>query len=144
MSNYQLQNNYFFLNVFPEKGTFSLKANRIGFASFEDAGLNITIQKSRRKINFLQSAWDSYQLMNTTVDSPHGKLRQLEFSIFIENEGLIVRVTFAISDDQPIFLWKVIFENQSNETVFIDSIELLNIGFALNNTKGRYFSGNEA
>jgi len=144
MSNYQLQNNYFFLNVFPEKGSFSLKANRIGFASFEDAGLNITIQKNGRKINLLQSAWDSYQLMKTTADSPHGKLRQLEFSIFIEDEGLIVRVTFAICDDLPIFLWKVIFENQSNETVFMDSMELLNIGFARNNLKGRYFSGNEA
>ena len=45
MSNYQLQNNYFLLSVFPENGSFSLKANRIGLPSFEGATFNINLKK---------------------------------------------------------------------------------------------------
>jgi len=84
MPDYQLQNNYFLLSVFPESGIFSLKANRIGFPSFEGATLEVNIQKNKRNIKLLKSNWQSFQLMKTTSDSPHGKLRQLEFSIFFE------------------------------------------------------------
>jgi alpha-galactosidase len=144
MSNYQLQNNFFILNVFPEFGNFNLKANRIGLASFEGASLSVSLQKGKRAINLLRSPWNSFQLMRTTADSPHGKLRQLEFSIFLEEESLIVRLTFAISDEQPLFLWKVLLENQSNESVTVETIELLNIGCSRNNERNSYHSGNES
>ena len=82
--------------------------------------------------------------MKTTSDSLHGKLKQLEFSIFIEEEGLIIRAIFAICDEQPIFLWKIILENQSNEKIIVNSIEMLNIGGNKNLEKSYYFSGNKS
>jgi len=144
MPDYQLQNNYFHLTVFPESGCFSLKANRIGFPSFECATLEVNIQKAKRNVKLLRSNWQSFQLMKTTSDSPHGKLRQLEFSIFLEDEAMVVRTIFAICDEQPIFLWKLTLENQSSEHVNVESIEMLNIGGNRNNGKSHYYSGNES
>ena len=144
MPDYQLQNNYFLFSVFPESGCFSLKANRIGFPSFEGAMLEVNIQKNKRNIKLLKSNWQSFQLMKTTADSPHGKLRQLEFSIFFEDEGVVIRAIFAICDEQPIFLWKITLENQSSEQIVVDSIEMLNIGGNRNPEKSHYFSGNES
>ncbi len=144
MDKYQLQNNLYQLTVVPDEGIFNLETNRIGFPSLIHAHLKITFLKNKKLISILQSSWENYQVLKTTVDSIHGNLKQLEFSIFQETEGIIVRLIFAISDDCPFFMWKIAIENQGNVPVEIESIEMLNLGFNPDRELSHYVLGNEA
>ncbi len=129
MPDYQLQNNLFQLTVEPGQGFFNLTTNRSGFPALEHAYIKLVVRVNNRPVTLLQSSWDSFQALKTTADSLHGKLKQLEFSIFLEQDNFIVRVVFALGEDLPIFLWKVSFENQSDSAVELESIEMLNLGF---------------
>lgn len=141
MSNYQLQNNLFQLTIEPDQGSFNLTTNRSGFPALERAYIKLVVRINNRPVTLLQSSWDSFEALKTTADSVQGKLKQLEFSIFLEQENFIVRLVFALSEDFPIFLWKVAFENQSSAAVELESIELLNLGFN-RDPESRYNSGN--
>lgn len=128
MPTQEIQNNFFHLTVSPEEGVFSLHSKRVGLSSFENGHIKVKIIKDNKPIQLLEGAWQPYQLMKTTADSIHGKLTQLEFSVFVEEISQIVRLTFALSEDIPVLLWKAIIENQSSSPVIIEKIELINLG----------------
>lgn len=143
MPTQEIQNNFFHLTVSPEEGVFSLHSKRVGLLSFENGHVKVRIIKSNKSIQILNGAWQPYQLMKTTADSIHGRLTQLEFSVFIEEYSQIVRLTFALSDEFPVFLWKAIIENQSSSPVIVDKIELINLGNS-KDSKSLLNSGAEA
>jgi alpha-galactosidase len=137
MAVYELKNNFFLFTCSPEQGVFSLQSQRVGLPSFENSRLQISIQKNKRRVFLLNNGWDVYQLMKTTAESAHGKLHQLEFSVFHEDHSLVTRITFALCDDLPLFLWKISLENQSSQAIYVDSLEMLNLGFNHNGHAGR-------
>lgn len=143
MPDYQLQNNFFQFSVSPQEGIFNLVSNRSGFPGLERAHMKLTVRNNKRLLTLLQTGWESFQALKTTTDSIHGKLQQLEFSIFIESENYIVRLVFALSDSLPVFLWKMTFENQSDRSVEIESFEMLNIGFT-RDEESQYFPGSQS
>ncbi len=128
MPTQEIQNNFFQLTVSPEEGVFSLHSKRVGLSSFENGHIKVKIIKDNKPIQLLEGPWQPYQLMKTTADSIHGKLTQLEFSVFVEEISQIVRLTFALSEDIPVLIWKAIIENQSSSPVIIEKIELINLG----------------
>ena len=140
----EIQNNFFSLNCNPENGTINLLSKRIGLPSIINAYLKVQIIKDGEKHNLICNSWNPFQLIKTITDSIHGKLHQLEFSIFIEDLSQIVRLTFALSEDLPIFLWNAVLENQSSSPVYINFIDLLNLGGTINNQESKFARANEA
>jgi len=139
----ELQNNFFRFECNPDLGSFSLFSKRIGLPSIQNATLKVQIIKEGVKHNLLTNSWNPYQLMKTLTNSIHGKLHQLEFSIFIEEISQIIRLTFALSDDQPFFMWNALLENQSSSTVYSNFFELLNIDESSSAIESRIIRGNE-
>jgi len=139
----EIQNNFFRFTCSPDNGELSLSSKRIGLPSIQNASLRIQIIKDGVKHNLICDSWNPYQLMKTITNSIHGKLQQLEFSVFIENLSQIVRLTFALSEDLPIFLWNVILENQSSSSVFINFIEMLTVGGSTTESGSKIIRSNE-
>ena len=139
----EIQNTFFHFSCNPESATFNLNSKRIGLPSIQNATLKVQIIKDGNKHNFIANSWNPYQLIKTVTTSIHGKLHQLEFSIFIEDISQVVRLTFALSDELPIFLWHAVLENQSSAPVYINFIELLNIGDSANSENSRIIQENE-
>ena len=139
----EIQNNFFKFSCNPDTGTINLDSKRIGLPSIQNASLRIQIIKEGIKYNLITKSWNPFQLMKTTTDSLHGKLHRLEFSIFIEELSQIVRLTFALSEELPIFLWNGVLENQSSSQVFVNFIELLNIGDSAHDLDSKLVRANE-
>ncbi len=144
MALHEIQNNFFQLTVSPDEGMFSLQSKRVGLASFTHGHIKVSILLGKKTIQLLSGAWEPYQLIKTAADSIHGKLRQLEFSVFIENHNQVIRLTFALSDEYPILLWKGTLENQSSLPVIIDKIELINLGDSKDGSQSQFNSGTES
>ncbi len=140
----EIQNNFFKFSCDPDFGTINLESKRIGLPSIQNASLRVQIIKDDIKQNLITRTWNPYQLMRTVTDSLHGRLHQLEFSIFIEELSQIVRLTFALSEDLPIFLWNAVLENQSSSPIFVNFIEMLNIGEAYHDQESKLVRTNEA
>lgn len=132
MATYDLTTAHYSFECNPDLGVFNIISNRIGLPNLINCRLAVKLRKNKTKLNILDHDWYTYQVIKTTDETQHGKLKQLEFSIFFEAEGLIFRITFANCEDYPIFLWKLIIENQSDTPVTVDKIQLLN----LNPSKG--------
>lgn len=143
MPEIEIQNSFFKFSCDPELGTFNLSSRRIGLPSIENATLRVQLIKDNIKYNLITSSWQPYQLMKTITSSIHGKLHQLEFSIFIEDISQVVRLTFALSEDLPIFLWNAVIENQSSTPIFINHIDMFSIGGSNNNFESRIVRTNE-
>lgn len=143
MPSIEIQNNFFKFECNPENGTIRLFSNRIGLPSIQNGKLKVQIIKDGGKHNLISDSWNPYQLMKTVTNSIHGKLHQLEFSIFVEEISQIVRLTFALCDDLPIFLWNAVLENQSSSLVYVNFIELLNIDETLSTIESKIIRANE-
>jgi alpha-galactosidase len=139
----EIQNNFFRFSCNPDNGTISLFSKRIGLPSIHNASLRVQIIKEGTKHNLICDSWNPYQLMKTVTNSIHGKLHQLEFSVFIENISQIVRLTFALSEDLPIFFWNAVLENQSSTSIFVNFIEMLNIDGSLSESGSKITRTNE-
>ena len=125
MPNYELTSPHYSFICSPEEGLFHVTSNRIGLANLKNCRLKVRLRKNNKEYSLLNQHWYSYQVIKTSNDTSQGKLKQLEFSSFVEEESLIFRITFAVSEDYPLFLWKVIVENQSDVPVFIEDIHLI-------------------
>ncbi|MAT43832.1 MAG: hypothetical protein CL609_15970 [Anaerolineaceae bacterium] len=125
MPNYEISSTHYSFICSPEEGLFHITSNRIGLANLKNCRLKVRLRKNNKEYTFLNQHWYTYQVIKTANDTSQGKLKQLEFSSFVEEEGLIFRITFAVSEDYPLFLWKIIVENQSDVPVFIEDIYLL-------------------
>ncbi len=137
-----LENNYFKFECNPDNGVFSLYSKRIGLPSIQNSSLKIQIIKEGVKHNLITNTWHPYQLMKTISNSIHGKLHQLEFSVFIEELNQIIRLTFALSEDNPFLLWNVVLENQSSTPIYINFLEMLNIDETITSAESRIIRGN--
>jgi len=139
----ELQNNFFSFICNPDFGTINLISKRIGLPSIQNANLKIQIIKDGVKHNLIENSWNPYQLMKTVTDSRHGKLHQLEFSIFLEDISQIVRITFALSEELPFFLWNAVIENQSSSPVFINFLDMFSLGCSTHGEESKFVRANE-
>ncbi len=143
MTTYDLTTAHYSFECNPDEGVFNLSSNRVGLPGLHNCRLMVTLNKNNKKINVLDHGWLSHQVIKTSDETEHGKLKQLEFSIFYESEGLIFRITFASSETFPIFLWKIVIENQSDSPITIDKIHLLELGSSKTGKSGNLQFGHE-
>jgi alpha-galactosidase len=139
----ELQNTFFQFSCNPDLGKFSLYSSRPGLPSIQNASLRIQIIKDGIKHNIITNSWNPFQLIKTVNDSIHGRLHQVEFSIFIEDLSQVVRLTFSLSENLPIFLWNLVLENQSSTSVIVNLMELISIGESDSDGESRIVRANE-
>ena len=84
----------------------------------------------KKKSHQALETWKKVQITAPEdVPSPHGSLRQVTLTPAPERCGLQIALTFALSEEHSLLLWKVRLENQGESPVWVDKIEMLKAGF---------------
>ncbi len=92
-------------------------------------GLSSLWRTRKRKFQFLEK-WSRPEITRRDlVESSHGDLKQIVVDNGPDINGLRYRLEFSVSDQYPLFLWRLEMVNQGKRPVFIDRIEMLRAGF---------------
>ncbi|MHB0988414.1 MAG: glycoside hydrolase family 36 protein [Bellilinea sp.] len=124
-----LTSNHFLLILRPETGKFDLQsagANRIVLSGCQ---MRIETSQPGNKITLPLDHWEiQTPVEETQTTVSHGALVSLQARQTMPHPGLTVTVTFALSQDHPLFLWKLRLENTSRQAIHIDKTEFLRVG----------------
>ena len=135
MSN-QLASSSFQFTLNPQKGTWSLHGASLESPFLEDIqmrvsyrmGLSALFRAGQRTYHILEK-WHKPQLQTIEVTStPHGPLQQLMVETAPDINGICCQIVFALSEQRPLFLWKLMISNQGRKPVEIARIDMLSAG----------------
>ena len=128
MTTHSIENAAYRLIIDPDRAQWSLAGYDEKAPSLEGVSMQILYRRGKSKYRALDR-WLSSQFSrpeNTT--SVQGSQQQITLFTDGDANGLHHTVTFALPDSLPIFLWKIKVENQGSDPIFLDSIELLQVG----------------
>jgi alpha-galactosidase len=124
----RLQNRYFQLTIIPKTGSLNLHPRDKSFPSI--IGSTLAIHYSQGHGSKVE-ALDQFKLLNpinAENSKEHGKIQTIRYTSDAKNSHLKCRITFALVENYPLFLWKIEVRNKSSAPIYIDKIEMLNIG----------------
>ena len=124
----QLHNSYFHLDINQKHGSFDLLPRDKSFPVIIGSTLAIHYsQDHKRKVETLSQ----FNLLNPVKEmrsKEQGKMQAISFIVFTEDSPLECRLTFVLTENHPLFLWKMAFRNLSSVPIYIDKIEMLRVG----------------
>ncbi|MFA5836013.1 MAG: glycoside hydrolase family 36 protein [Bellilinea sp.] len=124
-----LISNHFLLILHPETGKFDLQSASANLVALSGCQMKIEISQPGSKITLPLDHWDIHAPIGESPDmGGHGETLSLQVEQTLPHPSLKVTVTFALSQDHPLFLWKIRLENASGEAIRIDKIEFLRVG----------------
>jgi len=125
----------FILN--PEKGTWSLLSPHLDGPSLEDVWMRVNyhmgpkslLRTGKRKFQFLEK-WHNPKISKSQdVLTSHGNLKMIVVTMGPDVNGISYRLEFALSKENPIFLWRITLENGGKNNILVDGFEVLRAGF---------------
>jgi alpha-galactosidase len=124
-----LENSEIQLEINPMLGRWSAGGRHRNSPSLENIQINLNYKRGLSTHNCLDR-WPGASISDPeTIDSPHGPLQQIKVIIPAEENSIQCTLTFAMSTQEPILLWKISVENQSSEPIQIGVIEMLTAGY---------------
>ena len=124
-----LENSAVQLEVNPVSARWSVTGKQRWSPSLENVQVSLSYQRGWSSFKLLDR-WPETSIRNLeTSQSPHGPLRKLQIDIAFPNDFINCKLVFAVPDEQPLLLWKLVVENQGSRAVSIHKIELLTLGY---------------
>ncbi len=124
----RLQNLYFHLDINPKRGSFDLLPRDKSFPAAIGSTLAIHYSQGHtRKVETL----NQFELLNPVKEvrsKEQGKMQAISFTGCAEDSPLECRLTFVLTENHPLFLWKMEIRNLSSVPIYIDKIEMLRVG----------------
>ena len=124
-----LENSAIQLEVYPRQSRWSVSGKQRNSPSLENVQINLSYQRGYSGHKLLDHWPETTVSELRTYQSPHGPLRQLEIIIAAPSDSIQCRLIFAVPDEHPLLLWKLVVENQGSSAVSIEKIELLTLGY---------------
>ncbi len=113
----------------PENGSFSLQDKLLGFELLQNARLLVVCRQHGKTRQFLSSGWQVFSEKIEVESNPHhGTLRVVRLEIASGPGEMRICLRFALSQDHPLFLWKIELNNLGDAPVEVERIELLRTG----------------
>ncbi len=126
---YILQSPYLQLTISPDTASWSLYSSQQNSPFLDGVSQRVRYRRKFKKFNTL-TKWRNVQVTSDEiVSSPHGDLNQLKVEIGSDHNGLAYTLTYALSEQYPLMLWKVKVSNQGDKPVRIEQIDMLSAGF---------------
>ena len=118
---------FFQFHFYPDSGKFDLVPAGLHTCGFRGGQMRLEINqiglRSTHALDRFETA-DAESSPNTV----HGPLTTLQAVRILPDSGLKVKATFALSQSQPLFLWRIQIENDTQEALRIEKIEFLRVG----------------
>jgi alpha-galactosidase len=124
-----LQNPHYQLSINPQQPSWSLFGTSLSGPSLEDVQMSVQYRQGDRSVRSLQSGQPLLGGGVQELSSPHGPLHALTLKSPADETGLRFTVIFALPDDHPLMLWKLIIDHRGSQPVQVDRIEMLKAGF---------------
>lgn len=127
-----LQSSFFQLEIDPEQRSWSLSSMPDAFVHLANARWNATYRlgPSARQ-HFELTGLDDRRVEGQgpeRIESPQDELEQISLSYPPDANGICLEARFALSEQRPLMLWMLRLQNRGNAPVFIDRLELANVG----------------
>jgi alpha-galactosidase len=115
------------LQIDVEGGSFSILPREDGFPAIQNARAGLCLRLDENTIRGLDLDWRQCQVSEFTQNGPQGMLKAVRCLVPAGGEGVECELTFAVSTDYPLALWKMKIINGSSAPIFPDRIEMLNV-----------------
>ena len=119
-----LTSSHFLLILHPETGKFDLQSTDANPFTLSGCQMRIETNRPGNKITLPLGHWE----IQTPATDSHDATVSLQAKQTLPHPRLNATITFALSLDHPLFLWKLRLENHSREAIHIDKIEFLRVG----------------
>lgn len=128
MSTYLIENAAYHFTISPERAQWSLSGLSEQAPSLEGVSMQVVYRRGKTKYRALDR-WPSIQINGPEITaSMQGPQQQITLIGDGEANGLRYTLRFALLEDLPLFLWQMSVENKSPDPIFLDSMELLQVG----------------
>lgn len=132
-----LQTPFLQFTLNPDTGTWSLNGTHLETPSLEDVWMRVnyrmgfsSVFRTRKwKFQFLEK-WYKPRISSVgRISSNHGDLKQLAVEMGPDVNGISYRIEYALSEQHPLFLWRLSLSNNGLRGIQVDKIEMLRAGF---------------
>jgi alpha-galactosidase len=115
---------YLQLVIDPEDASWSLTSRQEQFPTVDAVRMEVWYRQGRGLFLAL-SRWNEPQwIPPQSIASPHGSLNQTALT-FLDDNGLRYVLTFALSEQSPLLLWKITVRNDTRKTVLLQRLVML-------------------
>lgn len=116
------------LNLCPEEGYFSIHPVDERYPGLEQARLGCEYFNNRVRDIGLTGPWNAGDTIQSTLPTlEHGNIETVTFCIPADTNGIAYTLTFGVTQEHPLVLWKVSLHNQGNQAVKVRQIDLLKL-----------------
>jgi alpha-galactosidase len=121
----------------PEAGTWSLNGTHLETPSLEDVWMRVNYRmgfssffRTRKwKFQFLEKWYKPRISPVERIASKHGYLKRLAIEMGPDVNGINYKIEYALSEQHPLFLWRLTLFNNGRREIRVDKIEMLRAGF---------------
>ncbi len=121
----------------PDAGTWSLNGTHMESPSLEDVwmrvnyrmGFSSIFRTRKRRFQFLEKWYKPRISSVERIPSNQGHLKKLAVEMGPDVNGISYRIEYALSEQHPLFLWRLNLENNGRRGIQVDKIEMLRAGF---------------
>lgn len=122
----ELKSPFFTVNIDPGRANFSIRPINSRLPRIEVGRLNATYRSGEDRFDLIGRPWKVNREFGEKITLPeHGPAEKAEFWLSADENGIAVKVVFALPKNYPLVLWKLIFENAGAKTVLFDRADLL-------------------
>jgi alpha-galactosidase len=119
-----IESPYLQLVIDPEDASWSLSSREERFSTVDAARMEVWYRMGRGLFLAL-SRWNEPQwIPPQPVASRHGNLKQTALT-FLDDNGVRYILTFALSEQYPLMLWKITVRNDTHKTVLLQRLVML-------------------
>ena len=125
---FTLRNAYLHLKLDPQNASFDVESRELPGAKITAARLGIRYNRRWQERHLLEE-WPLQDTFKDSQASSHGMLNRIQLNLKPDAHGITPTLTFALSEDKNLLLWKVGLENAGQAAIYLERITLLQAGF---------------
>ena len=123
-----MQNPSLAIHIDPENGWFSVIPHEDRFPRLEQVRLGCEYILDRDHVHSLDGNWGAVRIEHEVIDSlQHGRVELQRLALPPDRNGIGFNLSFGITREYPLIMWKVEIVNRSNTPVSIRQIDLVKI-----------------
>ncbi len=111
-----------------ERAAWSLFDRRLPGASLEEVRMRVAYRLGGKQFEALNTWLQGETAGPLAISSEQGPLKQITLTFGPDENGLHWTLDFALPKRYPFFLWRLGVENESRQPIFIERLDLLNMG----------------
>ena len=123
-----LQNASLAIQISPENGWFSIIPHEDRFPRLGQVRLGCDYVHNGKNVRALDGAWKPLSVEQEKIDTlEHGRVELLRLILPEDRNGIGFDLSFGVTQEYPLILWKVEVINRSGKPIKLKKIDLVNV-----------------